>query len=248
MFWIIAFISPVSISPFSIAGNNIATYGRPEAALFAPQGIGQPLSVEFAYSSDFNGYINKYFAGIQYRGWAFGWLSLSVDEFSQHLFALGKSIKNFGINVLITPEEELDDNGQPTLRWYYGIGGGVIKVLSPLWVSASFYYGNGYIGTGPFGYRLTYDRSFGSISIMYPTRNYTAYLDAFMERGYPLEIRTGFLVKVHESVRIFAGYSSGSSAFHAGIVVSRGGITTGVALRQYPVLGLGGAGSLLIRR
>ena len=244
----VAFVSPVSISPFSIAGNNIATYGRPEAVIFAPQGIGQSPAIEFAYLNDFGGYLSKYYVGAQYRGWAFGWMALSVDGFSQNLFAIGKSIKNFGINVIITPEEEMDENNVPVLRWYYGIGAGVIKVLSPIWVSASVYYGNGYIGTNPFGYRLVYDRTFGSISMMYPTKNYTVYLDAFMEKGYPMEIRAGFLLNVHEMVKIFAGYSSGSSAFHMGVVVSKGKLMTGISMKQNPVLGMGGAGSLLLRR
>ena len=248
MFWIIAFISPVSISPFSIAGNTIATYGRPEAGLFAPQGIGQNLAFEFTYSADFGGYLHKYYLGIQYRGFALSWLSSSVDEFSENTFSIAKAIKNFGVALSIAPEVEKDDNDNLVQKWYYGFGLGVMKVLAPIWVSATVYYGNGYIGGKPFGYHITYDRTYGVLSLMYPARGYTVYLDAFMEKGYPLAVRAGFLMKVHERVNLFMGYDSGSSAFNAGIVVSSNRLMAGYKFTSHPVLGAGNAGSILIRR
>ncbi len=237
---VLSLISPINPSPFSISSNSIATFGRPEAVLYSPQGIGNTFNLELSVSSEFSGLLRRYYAGIQYRYVALAWYSISAEDeeasFSEHMFSLGYSFRGIGMSLSAYPEYVSDPNDPNQLRtnWRYGSSLGIIRALDPVWVSISISYFQ--------------DRQFGSVSIMYPSENFNIYLDAFMESGYPLTIRTGFLLKLHKRINVLIGYDSGNSVFSAGIAVFADKLRIGYAYKDHPYLGMSNSGMISLRR
>ncbi|MEO0202362.1 MAG: hypothetical protein ABIL37_01385 [candidate division WOR-3 bacterium] len=225
MLTLINFISPILNSPFSLSSNILSTFSRPEAVLFSPQLLGKDLSLEFSYSSEFSNMINKYFFGVQFYNFGFGWHSIKADEFFENLFSVGTSYRNLGIGLNIEPQNVMNDIGNIETRLYLRGVAGFYNYFEPFWFAGSFIYGG------------SENRNAGIFSIRYKSRIYDIFIDAILEENYPLSFSISSLLYVHPIVNILLGYNTANMTFNAGLIILKSKMRIGYKFKTHPFLG-----------
>lgn len=219
------FISPLLPSPFSLSSNSLSTFSRPEAVLYSPQLLGKHLSFEFSYSSDFSNILNRYFFGIQFYYFGFGWYSIKADEFFENLIAFGLSYKNLGIGINLEPQNVLNSSGNMETKFYLRGILGFYKYIQPFWFSGSILY------EGNEG------RNAGIFSFRYSSKNYDIFIDALLEENYPLSYAIGSLIKLHRNVNLILGYNTSNMIFNAGIIILSQKLKLAYQFKTHPFLG-----------
>ncbi len=225
MLIIFNFISPLLPSPFSLSSNSLSTFSRSEAVLYSPQLLGRNLSLEFSYSSEFSNILSRYFFGIQFYYFGFGWYSIKADEFFENLIAFGLSYKNFGIGMNLEPQNVLNDLGNMETKFYLRSVLGFYKYIQPFWFSGSILYeGN-------------QGRNAGIFSFRYSSKNYDIFIDALLEENYPLSYAISSLIKAHKNVNLILGYNTSNMVFSFGIIILSEKLKLAYQFKTHPFLG-----------